>query len=106
MAQIDVDEYLSFDRNANAMKRGEAQTGPANGKGTFKELIEKLFMRYPRAPALAFRPVMMDDCPEKHMQSLFASYSLTTNNETGSLAVTTSTGRESIFPRFGYSFNE
>jgi len=91
MAQIDVDEYLTFDRNNNG--------------GSFKSFIKRVFVKFPKAPAIAFRPVMMDDCPEKPLQTAFGRYSLINGTEAGSGLVVvpeqSGSGGLSVLPRLG-----
>jgi len=69
LAQIDVDEYLSFNKDKD---------------WSFKMFVDKVFDRFPKAPAIAFRPIMMDDCPEKPLQTAFGRYSLINGTGAGS----------------------
>jgi hypothetical protein len=52
----------------------------------FKEFIGRVFDKYRNSPAIAFRPVFMDDCRDKPLQSRFNNYK-TINSTSGRAAL-------------------
>jgi hypothetical protein len=73
LGQIDVDEYLMIDKRdkKNSYRNMD-----------FKSFVDRVFNKYTNAPAIAFRPVFMDDCRDKPLQSRFNNYQ-TFNSSSG-----------------------
>ena len=45
-------------------------------KNTFKDFVNIVFNKYPKAPALGIRPIMMDECVRKSYKTTYNSYKL------------------------------
>ena len=54
-------------------------------QSSFKQFVQRVFDKYPKAPAIGFRPIMMDDCPEKPLYSRYSKFLLA--NTSGVLRV-------------------
>lgn len=81
MAQIDVDEYFAVNPSSKQQQQ-QQQTAP---QSSFKQFVQRVFDKYPKAPAIGFRPIMMDDCPEKPIKSRYSNFLLA--NTSGVLRV-------------------